>query len=131
MSMYMYVTSTGMCTYMHALMSCFLYTCSAVDPSVPSWTPEEVYDEVVSVSQALRARQSLFRVWDDWRDKLAQWRGLPITALSMAELHKDVNTLISQVDYLEKGTSVLLRAVCEFPPRALIGSGTSWGFQFP
>ena len=89
----------------YATTSCFPHTCSAVDPSVPSWTPEEVYDEVVSVSQALQARQSLFRVWEDWRDKLAQWRGLPITALSMTELHKDVNTLISHVDYLEKGLS--------------------------
>ncbi len=74
-----------------------------MDSSVPSWTPEEVLEEVSNVAQSLKARQSLFRVIADWDNKMKQWRTAAIVSLGVAEIQRDVKGFINQVNYLEKG----------------------------
>ncbi len=76
---------------------------SAVDPSVASWSPEEVFEEVSNVAQSLKARQTLFTVSAEWTTRAEKWRTAAITSLGMAEIQREVNGFIHQIDYLEKG----------------------------
>ena len=88
-------------TYMYYFIS------STLDSSVQSWTPEEVYDEVVNVSQSLEARESLFHTQLDWKSKVKHWKCLPIASLKISDLQKEVNGFINRVDSLENGNCLL------------------------
>ncbi len=76
---------------------------STVDQSASSWSPEEVFEEVSNVVESLKARQALFTVNADWNNKVEQWRVAVIASLDVAEIQREVNGFIHQIDYLEKG----------------------------
>lgn len=91
----------------------YIRTFSAVDPSVASWSPEEVLEEVSNVAQCLKARQTLYTVSADWTSRSEQWRAAAITSLDVAKIQREVNGFINQIDYLEKGM-ILLESLSVF-----------------
>ena len=77
--------------------------CSSLDASSPSWSPEEVYDEVLKVQQSLEVRQSLLHAKQDWNHLVERWETQPLAAINVADLQKQINNFLHTLDYLEKG----------------------------
>lgn len=80
--------------------------CSSLDTSSHSWSPEEVYDEVLRVQQSLEVRQSLLHAEQDWNHLVERWESQPLAAIHVADLQKQINNFLHTLDYLEKGIYV-------------------------
>lgn len=76
---------------------------STLESSSHTWTPEEVHEEVVSVQQVLRVRQTLFTTVRDWAVLVGRWSTQPLPSLNVAQLQRDVNSYVQATDYLETG----------------------------
>jgi hypothetical protein len=77
-------------------------SCSSLDPSSQSWTPEEVYDEVLGVQDYLNTNKTLYNTRDKWSTMVTDWYSTPLLSLDMAAVRKEVNTFMKTVDHLEK-----------------------------
>ena len=75
---------------------------SSLDPSSQSWTPEEVYDEMLEVQEHLRMKQILYETKDKWDHSVVKWLSAPLFSLDIATVRKEVTTFIKTVDNLEK-----------------------------
>jgi len=85
----------------------------SLDPSSHSWTPEEVYDEVLAIQQSLEVKKSLFHTKLEWNCMVEEWNHLPLAAMKFADLQKQMNNFLHTVDYLERGISSHYKLVAE------------------
>ena len=78
---------------------------STLDPSSQSWTPEEVYDEVLGVQEYLKTNKTLYKTKEEWSGKTAEWFSSALLSLDITQVKKEVNTFIKTVDHLAKSES--------------------------
>lgn len=79
---------------------------SSLNPSSQSWTPEEVYDEVLGVQEYLNTKQTLYRTKERWDAKIAEWCSMSMLSLDIVKVKKEVNTFVKTMDLLEKSKKI-------------------------
>lgn len=92
----------------HTFFSCMalyyfnLNWCRSTDTTSHSWTPEEVYNEVIIVEQCLEMRETLFQTKAEWDVKRDKWLYSPIISLDFPTVKRELKGFIKTIDFLDK-----------------------------